>query len=176
MGVIWVIYGEFSDIYLFSGLYFPREHLMRMEHLTLNVSPVSDGSGEGNAEENIREAPLQEIDLSALNEYPVEVKEDQKTRSILIKIKNSPAVRRGALIGAGIMAWASTVTPVAADAMNWTMITEMFDGVAGLMPSVSNLIIAVVPVIIVLVVVGFLTGLLDGIVDSIKSAMTMMKR
>jgi len=149
---------------------------MRMDHVTLNVSPAPGGSGEGNAEEKLQEAPLQELDLSELEGYPVEVKEDQKTRSILIQIKNHPVARKATLIGAGALGMASTVAPVAAEDINWSSIGSMFDGVATLMPSVSTLIMAVVPIIILLVVVGFLTGLLDGIVKAVTDSISFMKK
>ena len=177
MGIIWIEYGDFSPVYLFSRVVYQREHLMRMEHETLIVSLTPNGSGEGNANENpsAMEIP-QELDLSTLEHYPVEVVEDQKTRALLVRIKNHPVTRKAAVLGAGALGLAATVSPVAADSMNWTVITEMIDGVSGLMPSVASLVMAVVPVIILLVIVGFLTGLLDGIVDAVKSGMSMMKK
>ena len=54
--------------------------------------------------------------------------------------------------------------------INWTSIQNMLEGVAGLMPSVGNLVVAIVPVLLTLIIVGFITGLLDSIVGAIKDA------
>lgn len=103
----------------------------------------------------------------------VEVVKDPKTRSLLMRIKGNKWVLR---FGAGAATLLAGAQAVAAESMNWTPIQEMFDGLAGLMPSVSTLIMAVVPVIITLVIVGFITGLLDGIIDAIKNGMSMFKK
>ena len=138
---------------------------MRMDHEHLTISPAPMDAGEGIEEDY--------TDLEAFAENPVEVTEDPKTRSLVVRILRNPWVQRATLAGAGLMA---TVHPVAAETMNWTPIQEMFEGISGLMPSVSVLIIAVVPIIILLVVVGFLTGLLQGIVDAIQGGLNAFKR
>ena len=59
----------------------------------------------------------------------------------------------------------------AASAIDWTNISTLIDGIGGIMPSITNLISAIVEPIIVLSVVGFLTGMLNGLLEGLNSAL-----
>jgi len=47
-------------------------------------------------------------------------------------------------------------------------VTPIIDDVVALFPSILNLVVAVVPVIISLSVIGFILGIFDGIISKIK--------
>ncbi|SFM90222.1 hypothetical protein [Methanolobus profundi] len=64
----------------------------------------------------------------------------------------------------------------ASTSINWTEMTDMVDGLATVLPSFGNLIMAAVPIILVLAVVGFATGMFDSILDGISSAFKVFKR
>ncbi len=59
--------------------------------------------------------------------------------------------------------------------VNWTEISDLISGAAGIMPSIGNLVVAIVPVILVLIVVGFVTGIFEGIVDGIRNAFRFIR-
>jgi uncharacterized membrane protein len=61
-------------------------------------------------------------------------------------------------------------------AINWTEMTNLLGGLAGIMPAFAALIMAVVPIILVVVVIGFAIGLLDGILEGVTNALSFMKR
>ena len=72
------------------------------------------------------------------------------------------------------------VAPVAAaDEVNgtidWSALGEMITGAGQMMPSISTLIIAVVPILILLIIVGFITGLFDAIIGAVRDAMRMIR-
>ena len=60
--------------------------------------------------------------------------------------------------------------------INWTEIGDIIEGAGSIMPSVGNLITAVVPVILLLIVVGFVTGLFDSIIGAISDAFRFFRR
>ena len=69
------------------------------------------------------------------------------------------------------------VGPASANySVDWTPIAEMLDGVVLIMPSMGNLVIAAVPIILIVAVVGFVTGMFDGILDGIQGAFSRMGR
>ncbi len=59
--------------------------------------------------------------------------------------------------------------------VNWTEISDLIQGAASIMPSIGNLVVAIVPVILVLIVVGFVTGIFEGIVDGIRNAFRFIR-
>jgi len=94
------------------------------------------------------------------------------------KEAHNPAVSRMLfLIGAVFFISLAVVGSAnATNAINWSEITSMVDGVAGLMPSISGLVIAIVPTLLLLIVVGFLTGIFDGIIGGITAAFGRLGR
>jgi hypothetical protein len=101
-----------------------------------------------------------------------QVANDPETRTLIQRIQAHPWVVRASLIGGATIA---AVQPAAADTVNWTDIGTMLTGLADIMPSVSTLVMAVVPVLITLLIVGFITGLLDGIIDAIRAGTKLFK-
>lgn len=101
-------------------------------------------------------------------EAPVQ---DSRVAAAIRWMQNHPLAVRATAIGGAVLA---AVQPVAAD-MNWTPIGNMLEGLSNIMPSVGNLVMAVVPVLITLMVVGFITGLLDGIIDAIRAGTRLFK-
>lgn len=78
-----------------------------------------------------------------------------------------------ALAGSGAI-----ILPAAAEgneSVDWSTLGSMIEGAGTLMPSISNLVIAVVPVILLLIVVGFVCGLFDGIISAVRGAMNIFK-
>ena len=65
------------------------------------------------------------------------------------------------------------VAPAAAAELtiNWTEIGNIIGGVADIMPSIGNVVMAVVPILILLTVVSFVLGLFDGIIAAISNAL-----
>lgn len=59
--------------------------------------------------------------------------------------------------------------------INWTDIGNVISGVADIMPSIGNVITAVVPILILLAVVSFVLGLFGGILDSITNAFRFLR-
>jgi len=59
--------------------------------------------------------------------------------------------------------------------INWTDIGNVISGVADIMPSIGNVITAVVPILILLAVVGFVLGLFGGILDAITNAFRYLR-
>jgi hypothetical protein len=59
--------------------------------------------------------------------------------------------------------------------INWTYMSDLVSGVAGLFPSFVTLIVNAVPILIILAVVGFIVGFFDKILDAISSAGRMFK-
>jgi len=60
--------------------------------------------------------------------------------------------------------------------VNWTQISDVITGAGELMPSIGNLVIAVVPILLILVIVGFVVGLFDGIIGAIQDAFRTFRR
>ncbi len=88
-------------------------------------------------------------------------------------------IKKGVSAGLMVLAMAlMLLNPVAAEEMtvNWTAIGDIVEGAGSIMPSIGNLITAVVPVLLLLVVVGFVTGLFDGIIGAINDAFRMFRR
>ena len=52
--------------------------------------------------------------------------------------------------------------------INWTPIGNLIEGAAGIMPSISVLLLAVVGIIMILMVMGFVTGIFGAILDAVK--------
>lgn len=102
--------------------------------------------------------------------FPIEDKEKKKV--------SHPAVSRMLfLIGAVFFVSMAVIGSAnATNTVNWSEITAMVDGVAGLMPSISGLVIAIVPTLLLLIVVGFLTGIFDGIIGGITAAFGRLGR
>lgn len=72
-------------------------------------------------------------------------------------------------IGLALGAVLMIVGPAAAADINWTMITDILDGLANNMfPSLITLITAAVPIIIVVTIVGFVVAFLDKILAMLK--------
>ncbi len=98
--------------------------------------------------------------------------------------KNKKELQRAAMVLFGIWTaigtYVGSVTPAAAAdlnySVNWTALGDMIGGVGDLMPSVGNLVIAVVPIILLLIVVGFVVGLFDSIIGAIRDAFRMFGR
>lgn len=59
--------------------------------------------------------------------------------------------------------------------INWTYMSDLVSGAAGLFPSFVTLIVNAVPILIILAVVGFIVGFFDKILDAISSAGRMFK-
>ena len=59
--------------------------------------------------------------------------------------------------------------------VNWTDIGNLIEGAGSIMPSIGNLVVAVVPVILILIVVGFVTGLFDSIIGAIRDAFRFLR-
>jgi len=74
-------------------------------------------------------------------------------------------------LGVGGATALATTTPASATelSVNWSEIGGVIEGAGSIMPSIGNLIVAVVPIMLVLMVLGFVTGLFDSILDSIRS-------
>ena len=91
-------------------------------------------------------------------------------------------IKKGVSAGLMVLAMAlMLLNPVAAAenetmSVNWTAIGDIVEGAGSIMPSIGNLITAVVPVLLLLVVVGFVTGLFDGIIGAINDAFRMFRR
>lgn len=70
------------------------------------------------------------------------------------------------------------VAPVSAldtnTTVDWTSLGEMISGAATMFPSITTLIMAVVPILILLVIVGFVTGLFDSIIQAVKNAISFL--
>lgn len=73
-----------------------------------------------------------------------------------------------------IMPVSANVTP-ADNSVDWGGLGTMISGAGDIMPSVSSLIMAVVPIIILLIMVGFITGLFDSIIAAVRSSLSMFK-
>jgi hypothetical protein len=54
--------------------------------------------------------------------------------------------------------------------INFTEMTAMIEGIAGIMPAIQTLVMSVVPVILTLVLIGFVVGILTAIVLYVKGA------
>jgi len=83
-------------------------------------------------------------------------------------------------IGLTVMAVFLLFTPGALAAndttsINWTYITDIVTGAAGLFPAFVTLITNAVPILIILAVVGFVIGFFDSILDAISSAGRIFK-
>jgi len=59
--------------------------------------------------------------------------------------------------------------------INWTYMSDLVEGAAGLFPAFVTLIVNAVPILIILAVVGFIVGFFDKILDAISSAGRMFK-
>jgi hypothetical protein len=72
-------------------------------------------------------------------------------------------------LGTGVAVTVGSVAPATAATfdINGT-VGPLLDGIAALIPSIVNLIIAVVPAIIILALVGFVIGFLDEIIAMLK--------
>lgn len=84
--------------------------------------------------------------------------------------KNPAMARMMFLIGAVFFVSMVLIGNASAEAINWTNITDMINGVAGIMPSIGNLVVAIVPTILLLIVVGFIVGIFDGIIGGLTNA------
>jgi hypothetical protein len=60
--------------------------------------------------------------------------------------------------------------------MNWTILSDMLSGLAGIMPAFGDLIFAIIPILLIVIVVGFAIGLLDAVLDGITGAFSFMKK
>lgn len=93
------------------------------------------------------------------------------------------AQRCRVLVGLALLVAAASmlVLPAAAaetggnGTVDWGGLGEMISGAAGLFPSITTLIMAVIPILILLIIVGFITGLFDSIIAAVKNAITFMK-
>jgi len=102
--------------------------------------------------------------------FPIE---DKKKK----EVKNATMLNMAFAIGLVLFSSMVLVGSVsAATDINWSQINAMVDGVAGIMPSISNLVVAIVPTILLLIVVGFLTGVFDGIIGGITGAFGKLGR
>lgn len=92
--------------------------------------------------------------------------------------KRKTRVLQGLLVF-GLVAVAFTAPVAAADnetlVIDWSGIGSIVEGAGTIMPSIGNLIVAVVPIIIVLIVVGFVVGLFDSIISAIRDAFRFMR-
>jgi len=59
--------------------------------------------------------------------------------------------------------------------VNWTEIGDLISGVGNIMPSIGNLVVAIVPVILILIVVGFVVGIFDSIISAIRDAFRFLR-
>lgn len=59
--------------------------------------------------------------------------------------------------------------------VDWNGLGTMISGAAGLFPSITTLIMAVIPILILLIIVGFITGLFDSIIQAVRGAISFMK-
>ena len=86
-------------------------------------------------------------------------------------LKRSLQRKKTALV-IGLGGAASLVTSVAAETgetgVNWTEISELISGAAGIMPSVGVLIAAVAGILITLMIIGFVTGIFGAIIDTLR--------
>lgn len=53
-------------------------------------------------------------------------------------------------------------------AVNFTPITEVLEGVVGLMPNLVDFVVGVLPIIVVMIVISFIACFFDSIVSMIK--------
>ncbi len=60
--------------------------------------------------------------------------------------------------------------------INWTFIGDRIEGAGSIIPSISNLVIAIVPLVLLLIVVGFVTGVFDSIISAIQDAFTFLSK
>ena len=70
-------------------------------------------------------------------------------------------------LGTSVAVTVVSVAPASAFDINAT-VGPLLDGIAALIPSIVNLIIAVVPAIIILALVGFVISFLDEIIGMLK--------
>lgn len=59
--------------------------------------------------------------------------------------------------------------------INWTYMSDLVEGAAGLFPSFVTLIVNAVPILIILAVVSFVIAFFDKILDAISSAGRLFK-
>ena len=99
-----------------------------------------------------------------------------------VKKERREKIKKGVSAGLMFLAMAlMLLNPVAAanetsPSINWTAIGDIIEGAGSIMPSVGELITAVVPVILLLIVVGFVTGLFDSIIGAISDAFRFFRR
>jgi len=81
-------------------------------------------------------------------------------------------LRRKTPIIAGGVGLVSLVSSVSAETgaagVNWTEISDLIAGAAGIMPSVGVLIAAVAGILITLMIIGFVTGIFGAIIDTLR--------
>lgn len=63
---------------------------------------------------------------------------------------------------------ASASAETGAGGVNWSEISELIAGAAGIMPSVGVLIAAVAGILITLMIIGFVTGIFGAIIDTLR--------
>jgi hypothetical protein len=68
------------------------------------------------------------------------------------------------------------MTTSISDAINWTDFGLVISGFADLIPSIVELVVNFVPLLIILAVVGFVVGFFDKILEALGSALTFIKR
>jgi len=85
------------------------------------------------------------------------------------------ASRAMLLMGMCIFMTVLSIGGAAAETMNWTQITDMLAGVTTIFPSISDMIVAIVPTLMVLAVVGFVLRFFDSIIGMIESATRIFK-
>lgn len=95
--------------------------------------------------------------------FPVEEKKKERGPTNL-------AVLRMLFVLGSIFFISVTVLNPAGAEVNWTNITIMANGIAGVIPAISNIITAIIEPILLLVFVGFFVGLFDGLLSGIQNA------
>jgi len=68
----------------------------------------------------------------------------------------------------GIISLVSSVSAAGENGVNWTEISDLIAGAAGIMPSVGVLIAAVAGILITLMIIGFVTGIFGAIIDTLR--------
>ncbi len=102
--------------------------------------------------------------------HPIEgIKKEPKT-------KNPAVLRMLVMLGFVFFAAIAVVSPASAEDINWSNISAMANGIAGVMPAIGNIIQSIISPILMLVFVGFFVGLFDSLLGGIESAFRFGRR
>lgn len=109
-----------------------------------------------------------------VNELDSTEQEEIKSESRFQVLKTKLGLK-AATAAAGLSGLAVLTAPVSAAEINWSEITGLLDGVTTIFPSMGNMVIAIVPVVLILVVVLFVVSFFDSIVGMIQGLANMFR-